>query len=109
MSRSYRKPYTSWACYSTIKQDRIIAARCFRRLENESLRKVFLSGEFEEYMHPVQYEARHNNPYSWSCDGLPHFEKPPEFNYYWMFLFGEESAWESFEQQLEWYEKLKRK
>ena len=69
MSRSTRKPY-AYITGGSPKVDRKVAARLFRRLENRSLRKVFVSGEFEDYMHPVQYEAAGNDPWGWGVDGL---------------------------------------
>lgn len=70
MSRSYRKPYHYWCGGGSVKQDRQVAARCFRRLENRTLHKVFLQEiSPEDYVHPVQYEASFNDRWSWGCDG----------------------------------------
>jgi hypothetical protein len=68
MSRSYRQPYYYWCGSGTIKQDRQIAARMFRKLENQKLRQLVKFGDYEDYLHPVQYEASWNDRLMWGCD-----------------------------------------
>lgn len=38
MSRSYRKPYTSYACYFSNKEDKRIANRLFRHINKQLLK-----------------------------------------------------------------------
>src|SRR5579872_5101602 len=68
MSRSYRKPYFYFAGSPSVKTDRQLAARLYRRLESRNLRSLLRSGDLDDYLHPVLYEAAGNDRWTWDCD-----------------------------------------
>lgn len=114
MSRSYRKPYsTVCSAKKSARQDKVIAARCLRRLQNRYLR---LNWKDENFLLPVRYEASHNDVWGWNRDGKQRLQFEPVFeslrfcSYYWLTEDEQlERALENFERNKEWFAYLKRK
>ncbi|HZS43356.1 MAG TPA: hypothetical protein VFA52_04080 [Candidatus Paceibacterota bacterium] len=70
MSRSYRKPYASFVCGSnSARWDKTQAARAVRRTQNQAIKKVLSSGDWDEFLIPDRYECSHNDVWDWSRDG----------------------------------------
>jgi hypothetical protein len=117
MSRSYRKPYSSMCGGGSAKQDKMIAARGVRRVQNRSIREC---RDWDEYVVPHRYECPHNNVWCWGRDGKQRLQTMDHnyFNPYWLM-----SPWDSFwteekkvewsnercQHHLNWIEELKRK
>jgi hypothetical protein len=67
MSKSYRKPYSPVTGATSAARDKRTASRCYRRLQEHSLRSF--QGDWEDYLIPERYEATHNDVWSWGRDG----------------------------------------
>jgi hypothetical protein len=71
MGKSYRLPYASVTGARSAAHDKLVARRCFRRLQEHSIRTF--RGDWEDYFQPVRYEASFNNVYSWGRDGVQRY------------------------------------
>jgi hypothetical protein len=109
MSRSYRKPYSAITGTSSAADDKRVARRGVRRRQNQYLRESFLSDDWDDFIMPHKYECSFNETYSWHRDGKQTLQSPPGYPTSWVFLFGEESADERYQQSCDWYQRLHRK
>ena len=96
MSRSYRKPYSAITGTKSAKDDKRIARRAVRRMENQRIRDC---KDFEELLMPERYECTYNDVWSWGRDGKQSLHFPPnpkpEFN-----------PWSTEKDWIEWYDYL---
>lgn len=102
MSKSYRRPYSTWVGHRSEKQDRQMAARGVRRSQNQALKESAIRDKWDEFIIPHKYECSHNNRYSWTNDGKKHLItlRHNDFNpYHLMSPF--ETFWTE-EKKLEW-------
>ncbi len=114
MGKSYRKPYATVTGSNSAKEDKRLANRSVRRLQDRSLREA---EDWEEYLVPHRYEASHNDVWGWQRDGKPRLHYEPTWNdvLHWFHngRFTDEQAMEhaleSFEYQKKYYTKLTRK
>lgn len=65
MSRSYRRPYSSFGGHQSQKKYKVLAHRAVRRLFRHRMQNVV---DWEDFAEPKFREARGNNPYGWSRD-----------------------------------------
>ena len=101
MSRSYRRPYAAITGTKSAKQDKLIARRAVRRMENQRIRNC---QDFEMLMMPDRLDCAFNDTWSWGRDGKQFLHFPPEplktnseFDVWW------------FEYQTRYYARLLRK
>lgn len=103
MSRSYRKPYASIVGVRSVKQDRTLASRAFRRLTNFYLRS---NPSEDSFLLPHRYEATHNSRYSWTTDGRNRLiRKEPKW-FSWLWIYDQE---ERRLRHYEWWLRIQRK
>lgn len=87
MSRSYRKPYYTWASVrDSAHADKTTASRGMRRAQEQSLREAFREGDWDGWLIPVRSECTYNNVCSWGRDGkqFPFKWSHNDFNPYWL-------------------------
>lgn len=75
MSRSYRKPYSAITGVKSAADDKRVARRCWRRLQEQTLRDCL---DYDELTMPKRLEASFNDTWSWGRDGCQTLRLPPE-------------------------------
>jgi|SRR5579859_3076119 len=66
MGKSYRKPYAAVTGTRSAKYDKLIARRCWRRVQEQAIRDC---RDWEDLVIPKRLEASFNEVYSWGRDG----------------------------------------
>lgn len=66
MSRSYRKPYTTWYGHCSAKDDKRLAHRGERFAVRQALH---LCQDWDEFLTPHKFECSWNDVWSWGRDG----------------------------------------
>ena len=112
MSRSYRKPYASICGNGSAADDKMHAARGMRRAQNQSLRN-FRDEDWDDFIMPVRHECSWNNTYSWGRDGCQSLQFPPQscdhLRWHHVCECTQEEIQADFDEDMERYERLKRK
>jgi hypothetical protein len=107
MGKSYRKPYSAITGVRSAAYDKMVARRCWRRAQNQTLRECI---DYEELVMPKRLEAPFNNVYSWNRDGKQTLQFPPKPHV--------EGIWNGYKitgphsfrwRNLEWYERIQKK
>ncbi len=73
MSHSYRKPYSAWVCYNSMRADKNIYHRRHRAKTREALN----SREYEEIYVPVK-NIEVSDVWSMARDGKQYYIAPPK-------------------------------
>lgn len=74
MSKSYRKPYSSWCGVRSSAYDKMLAARGVRRAQDQVLRdSIAHDADWDEVLMPLPYECSHNDVWVWNRDGNKYF------------------------------------
>lgn len=116
MSKSYRKPYAPVTGVRSAAEDKKVARRSWRRVQNLELRTF--KGDWDEFLIPARYEASDNDVWGWGRDGKQWLHFAPALNwdiYKWTAYSCQteeeliEEEIESFARDVEYYERLKRK
>jgi hypothetical protein len=116
MSRSYRKPYSSFCGHDP--DDKRVARRGWRHVQNQALRETAKNEtDWDEFLIPDIYEAPYNDVWGWGRDGNQSLQKEPEWtdylywfhSGYWTDEEALELANEYFAKAQKWYAKLCRK
>lgn len=111
MGKSYRRPYACiFGSNDSAKEDKKLAARGARRLQNRSLKTC---EDYEDFLIPHRREASHNDVWTWSRDGRKRLQKPPvdletyraaQANYH-----SERLSRKWYAQEVLWYQRICRK
>ena len=120
MSRSYRKPYSACTGVRSAADDKRVARRSDRRLQNRALREhAFAKLDWDEFTISVRYEAPYNDVWSWTRDGKQRIEFEPRWQDCLFWFYGRYSHWteeeaqkfaeEDFEQRKQYYARIQRK
>lgn len=117
MGKSYRKPYCAiTGKYTGSGRDKEFARRCWRRLQEDTLRNF--DGDWEDFVNPERYEAKYNDVWSWGRDGVQKYRylRPEDLNPFhalWRSWESDEKRMSRHEESLahtiEWLADLKRK
>jgi hypothetical protein len=105
MGKSYRKPYATVTGARSAAHDKMVARRCYRRIQEHVIRTF--DGDWEDFVIPVRYEASFNNVCSWGRDGKQRlrFLDHNDFNPFWATSYFEgsfEDLMRRYEKRLAW-------
>jgi hypothetical protein len=104
MGKSYRKPYSAITGVGSAKDDKRIARRALRRMENQRIRNC---EDFELLYMPDRLDAAYNDVWSWGRDGKQVLQSPPVFTSHSWSTEELDQTW--YEREVKWYQKLHRK
>lgn len=104
MSRSYRRPYSAVTGCRSAADDKRVARRCWRRMQEQALRDC---QDWEELVVPKRLEASFNEVYSWGRDGKQKLRFRPTLETYWPWTWC--TAEEYYADALKQYQRLCRK
>lgn len=111
MSRSYRKPYSAITGVRSAAHDKMVARRCHRRMQNQTLREFIANSlDWDDFVNPKRHEASFNDVWGWGRDGNNRLQFPPEPPYeHDLNWSSQEVELKYYERALKWYARLHRK
>ena len=104
MGKSYRKPYSAVTGVKSAKHDKLVARRCWRRVQEQAIRDCF---DWEELVIPKRLEASFNDVWGWGRDGKQTLQFPPKPERSWVYTFMTAEAWH--QRQMKYWARLHRK
>jgi hypothetical protein len=109
MGKSYRKPYAAITGVASAKDDKRVARRALRRMENQRIRNCKSQEDFELLCMPDRLDAAYNDTWSWGRDGSQYIHFPPKFGATMSPWWNEKDEIEWYDYQVKYYLKLCRK
>jgi hypothetical protein len=110
MSRSYRKPYSAITGVRSAADDKKVARRAHRQMQNQKLQRFLVNNlDWDEFINPNRLESSYNDVWGWGRDGKQTLQFPPTLGPHFGWWRTAEEEQDLYERQLKWYQKLHRK